>query len=145
MKQESLLNELFGTSDIQSILLLINEKNDETKAKAYWALATFTKEITLDQIKIELLSTESDLARIFLAGALFQLDSSFDSLEMKFLSEYYLTYYYDIDKEELKIDFTDVFGRSAQVIGLILWSVGYEYFATNDLATYGIDWLVQKE
>lgn len=144
MNKEALLIELFGTSSIQSIELLVKEKDDEVRAKAYWALATFTEKATFNQVKYELHSTESDLARIYLASALYQLDSDQYSKEMLFLSEYYLLHYFDEDKEELKVDFTDILGRSAIIIGLILWEVGYEFFSVNNLATYKVEWLILK-
>ncbi len=145
MNREALLTELFSTNDMQSIALLVENDDVVVRAKACWALATFTNEVTFNQIKHELISTESDLARIYLAGALYQLDSSQNSLEMLFLSEYYLQHYYDITKEELLIDITDVLGRSAIIIGLILWKAGYEFFSVNDLAAYKVEWLIQKE
>ncbi|MBN1330506.1 MAG: hypothetical protein JXA54_13610 [Candidatus Heimdallarchaeota archaeon] len=85
------------------------------------------------------------MARIFLAGALYQLNSSRNSQEMLFLSDYYLQHYYDQEFDELRVDLSGDYGRSATVLGLLLWEVGYEYFALNDLATYNIEWLIAKD
>ncbi len=145
MKQDvPLLESLFGTSDLPTIEKYLTDVEEETRAKAIWALTKFSVGITFEQVREELISAKKDRTRIFLAGALYLLNSSYQSREMIFLSKYYLQHYFDVEKEELKVDFTGDYGRSAIVIGLILWDVGYEIFATNTLDFYGLNWLIEK-
>jgi len=146
MKRDALLEELLGTSDFQAIAGFVQAQEEELRARALWALARYARtSVSFEQIKKELQKAKNDGSRILLAAALYQLNSSPTSQEMRFLAEYYTTHYYDEVRDELIVDITCDFGLSAAVLGFILWEVGYKFFAMDDdLAAYDLDWLTEK-
>lgn len=125
---------------------LFQDPDQDVRSKALWAVAKFTrdKELT-EKIQQELSQATSENARVMLAAALYIIDNTRNSPEMLFLKDYYLTHYYDLEKEQSKVDLKGEYGESAQIIGLILWKAGIELFALGSLEAYDLTWLIEKD
>ncbi|MBD3190451.1 MAG: hypothetical protein GF308_07395 [Candidatus Heimdallarchaeota archaeon] len=125
---------------------LFQDPDQDVRSKALWVVAKFTrdKELT-EKIQQELSQAPSDSARVMLAAALYLIDNTRNSPEMQFLKDYYLTHYYDLEKDQLKVDLTGEYEESTQIIGLILWKAGIELFALGSLEAYDLTWLIEKD
>lgn len=124
---------------------LVTNQSHGVRARVFWVLAKYysERELTLEIID-ELKIASEDNEQIFLAAALYQRNNSVSSLEMRFLKDYYIQYFYDTSKEELKVSLVGKQGLAAKVIGLILWEAGIELFATGSLQSENMLWLIEK-
>ncbi|MBN1329111.1 MAG: HEAT repeat domain-containing protein [Candidatus Heimdallarchaeota archaeon] len=116
------------------------------RAMVLWVLAKYSaiEGDLLDQILEELPHVTTDNDQIYLAAALFQLNSSANSREMTILKDYYFKHYFDPQTNQLKVSLTGKHGYAAQIIGLILWEAGIQLIQIGSLKMYDLLWFIEK-
>ena len=140
------LEALLKVDCISSILPLKTDEASSVRIRVLWVLAKYIEgdEDLTQQIIDELKPTILDSGQILLAAALYQRNSNPASLEMRYLKDFYLKYYYDFEKQALKRNLTGEHGQATQIIGLILWEAGIRIFAIDSLEMYNSQWLIEK-
>ena len=116
------------------------------RAMVLWVLAKYSAEEgdLLAQILEELPRATTDNDQIYLAAALYQLNSSATSREMTALKEFYFKHYFDPQTNQLKVSLTGKHGYAAQIIGLILWEAGIQLIHIGSLKMYDLLWFIEK-
>jgi hypothetical protein len=141
------LEALQQANCVPLILPLRDDKDTSVRTRVYWILAKHTigDDTLTQQIIDEFNSTNLDSDQILLAAALYQRNNDPASYEMRFLKDYYLEHYYDLEDQELKVSLTGEHGHAAHIIGLILWEADIKLFAMESLEMHELTWLIEKE
>lgn len=125
---------------------LLEDDFHNVRVRVYWVLAKYSDfPDLLEMILLDFNIATEDNELILLAAALYLLNNDPTSYGMRFLKEYYLEHYFDLEKNELKVSLTGYHGYPAQIIGLILWEAGIKLYKRGSLEQYNLRWLISKD